>query len=255
MSRCVGGTLAVLCFLIGTASGDVIVNSTFGSNGPAYWNNPSVDGTGCFNVGCLVSGQYGTSQSLNLNGLSWATNSSSGLSDFYFQGTGSAYKMQVLSNATVNIIAFGIYDLSAPNTKIALFQGVANGPPLVQGSQFFSHVGNYGFYIDVAYSCDPGSCPPNLQETYRSQSSTNTHVFTLSSLASTQHFAVFQTATGFVVGAEDGLFWNGLNPIEGVGDFQDFAVNFVQVVPEPGTIALFSLGAVGLLAYKRRRKA
>lgn len=254
MSRCVGGTLAVLCFLTSTAFGDIIVNGTFGSSGPAYWNNPSTDGTGCYNIGCVVSGQYGTSQSLNTSSLMWATNNPSGLSDFYFQGLGAGYTMKVLMNATANIIAFGIYDLSTPNVKIPLYVGDGSGIPTQAGSQYFAHTGNYGFYADVTYSCAPGACPPNLAESYRSQSSTNTHTFTLASLATAQHFAVFQISNGYVIGVEDGLFWNGLNPIEGNGDFQDFAVQFTQGVPEPGTIALFSLGAVGLLALKRRRK-
>ncbi len=270
MYRRVGGLALFFVVTAGSAFGDYIVNGSFGNTGPAYWNNASVDGTGCFNIGCLVSGQYGTTQSLNLSGLSWATSSPGGQGDFYMMGTGVQYQATVLLDATANVIAFGIYD---PFTHIrtALYQ--ADGTSNVNSVQAlvgstFSHVGPYGFYIDVKYTC-PTGCPTDLTAsvyTYNSQNSTNTSSNTVNggpkyvvfAQQQAQHFAIFQTttptSTGYIIGAEDSLFWNGLNPIEGQGDFQDFALKLQVAVPEPGSVGLMLAGCGALLALAARRK-
>jgi len=262
----VGGIVAALCLISGLAQADVISGASFGSSGPDYWNNPSGDGTGCYNGGCLAAGQFASVNPLNSAGLLWATTNASGLGDFSFVGNGTHYTLSVLSNLTANSIVFGIYDTTT-NVKTALYQGngysgsVPQGDPntgavsLLAGSTAFSQTGNYGFYITVNYACS-GPCPPNLSNTYFSESSKNTTYQVASSAFTAQHFAAFQTSDGYVIGAADTLLWNGITESSIPGDYNDIVVKLTTVTeaPEPASLALIGVGLSALAVAMRKRR-
>ena len=239
--------IATLALMAAAASADTIVGATFSSSGDAYWNNPSQDmisSSMCGNIGCLLTGKYNTSDTVDTSMLNWSTTGGGVPSDLTFSGTSTSYSMSVLLNATANSLVFGWYDTTTGNKTVLFDSNNASATP----STLNIGAGNYGYYVTVDYH-------NGITDTYYSQTSLNTTNGVTAAQAAAQHFVVFEKNGSLYVGLEDALFWNGLNPVEGRGDYQDLVVQLGNPIatPEPATFALLGGALVVLGVLSRRR--
>jgi hypothetical protein len=238
-----------------------------GSGANAFWDNGSLDGQGC-NIGYWLASTDWNTLGASCNNASW-TGNGPGANLAFFAGTASAatpvgwsitgteahalnLRLEVAGNRTSNAFGYLIKD-AVGNTvvgPIELFSG-ASAPGAFNQTIQLAAGQHLVFYLD------PGG-------------NTSTRIFSDTSYSSTDtksgKFALFSEVpnnAALLNSGRGGLstYWVGVEDgndqtAERWGDFQDFVVQ-VSVVPEPGFVALLSLGMGGLMfaAYRRKRQA
>ena len=239
-----------------------------------YWNNLSQDGTG-FNVGYYLSdtGAFTVGGNPGLaptNYLTTVANSNAMPSDFSFLRGASTMNVTILyQNAGNNSGAFGtaigIYDVSNPANKIQIF---ASGtiPSSVGGSGVnvnTAGIGGSGLYGFYATTCQVAAVGANCY-TFYSDASLNPSVTNIGSgtvvesAGTHQHFALFTTGDPgtFYLGYEDSVqtgVFTGVLGTEKDGDYNDVIIKLTSTIPEPGTLAIVSLGLLAL-GFGAKRK-
>jgi PEP-CTERM motif len=231
------------------------------TGGTPFWNDPSDDvgvgGSHLMNVGYALTDTGGFATTPALLGLDnvsqQLTNGGLDPAAFNFVRNATAYNINLLyassgldtgaSGSGVKGTVFGYY---VGSTFTPLYTvGVTTTPG---AKQAFSPGGSgtaYGFYATVCYSTTVGDCATYTTGAGNSGSNTGG--------AAWNHFALFNlgsSAQNYVIGftGQNGMFG------ENIGDFQDVVIELSQAsVPEPGTVAVMSLGlaALGLLGRRR----
>jgi hypothetical protein len=227
--------------------------------GTPFWNNPSADagvgGSHDVNVGDLLTDSIGFAGTPSVIGSDTVTEefTAAGGTDptaFNFVSSATAYNIGLLfaesSLDTGNAAHGTVFGYYVGDTYTPLFTPTNTNSPA--GSLPFDPTtagNNYGFYATVCYSV-------NLCETYTTGSGNSGAV---NGAAGWNHFAAFELASGsYVVAFEDTTQFG----VEGLGDFNDVVVELhaPTTTPEPGSVALMSIGVVFLgLAYFRRKAA
>ncbi|HVO99121.1 MAG TPA: PEP-CTERM sorting domain-containing protein [Bryobacteraceae bacterium] len=224
------------------------------TSGVPFWNSASDDtgvgGSHSMNIGYLLTdsgGFLGTPSVLGTDTV---------VQDFIASGGADPSSFSFLRSAiTYNIsLLFGRSSLDTGNPAVGTVFGYYVGnqfTPIYDpqntnsptGTEAFNPTtaGNsYGFYATVCYGV--GAC-----ETYTTG---NGNSGNMGGAAGWNHFAVFQLASGsYVIGFEDANGYYG----ENLGDYNDVVVE-LQVVPEPGTIAITGLGLAGLALWRVRQR-
>ena len=250
----------------------------YGSSSPTpgtpYWNNASGDNPGprlgnigwCLTGGntvCNVAGDPGT---LPYYGLS----SGGAVSDMFFTSSGVPLTLSILgihtdqTSISNGLDIFGYYVLPASGspTLVPLFNTSQAGTGSTTTLDLSSGTA-YGFYLENIHG--PGG--PDESDIYfltNSGSNYNTyHGSTNPGPDSYQHFAVFQTADGYIVGDVDGYACptpaqQGQSSciVSSEFDYNDVIVGIAPAaptVPEPATLGLIGVSGL-LLAVKMRRK-
>lgn len=243
----------------------------------AFWNNNTDDGNTCRNIGCFVTKTGGFST--NATSPDWSDpvylgeDDGSSVQNFYFQGQngGTQLLLEVAGWAPNNWMGWYAINPAAPNgaihftgagfgTQFGLFfdgndlvgSTVATIPATNYGLWFLSNYSSTNFTGTNTQVNNLANALNNNSGRRFSQSSRN------SSAAGTsnQYFAVFaeslSAATSvpvtYIIGVEDKNFGNGSDK-----DYNDMIVK-LTVVPEPGFYTLLSVGFVGLMVARRRKK-
>lgn len=241
-----------------------------GSNptpGTPYWNNFSGDGPQG-NIGwCLTGGGPTCNLGTTYGTLPYYGTASGGaVSSVYFSGSGSPMTVTVAGITTNEKTAsqydtFGYYVVPASGspTLIPLFNTLT---ATVGSSATLSLAAgtNYGFYIENVQGGDTGTNYYFLMNggnytTYDGSALSSSYTDTL------QHFAVFQTTTGYLIGDVDGVACNGTTLVAGSSpceltsqfDYNDFTVTLAPSAPEPATAGLMAVSLLFLgLAIRRK---
>jgi hypothetical protein len=239
MKKLLAGLLMVL--FVASAAGADTVFGTGGAafqawvaadqNGTPYWDNNSVDSALAANVGNFVNSTGAFSATgLNLGNLpTWGigVNAATADNNFAFHTDGiqntTSMLLELAGNASSNEL--GYYLTAAPNTLISLFAGSAT----VGATALFNPGGDYGFYLRTGAG-----------DIFRTQKD-------VGGADEFQHFALFQNAAGFILGAEDIASFTASDR-----DYNDMIVKFANV-PEPGTLILIGIGLIGFGRYVRRK--
>lgn len=254
-----GGSATAFAF--GGATPTWISNATNPGPGSPFWNDASDDvGTGgshLMNVGYVLTdtgGLTGTTSVLGSDSVTTMYTGAGGADPtaFNFVRNATSYNVTLLfANSGMNTGAnpsgavgsqIGYY---VGSTMTALYNvGQTSSPTGTQTFNPGSAGTAYGFYDTVCYSASGGVCTESETYTTGNGNSGNS-----SGGAGWNHFALFQLASGsYVIGftGQNGLYG------ENLGDFQDTLIE-LQVIPEPGTIAIMGLGLAALGFLGRRR--
>lgn len=239
------GMLAAMPALADTINGGATAGwqpfpalSSINQNGSPYWDSRSMDGSNQ-NIGFFMTntGAFGSSTAGPGPMAWWGLSNGGSDPNIFFTAsspnTTAVLHLEVAGYRNKNI--FGWYDTTNPSVLYPIFPGPASpgSAPVT-----FTPSASYGFYIQV------GTNGP----VYYTQSSLNPAGDTTH-----QHFVIFSPNPGSAYPT----YWIGIedlkNPgIEGSGDYNDMVVS-LRPVPEPGTLALFGSGLIGIAGLLRRR--
>lgn len=247
----------------------------YGSSSPTpgtpYWNNASGDNPGpklgnigwCLTGGntvCNVAGNPGTLPYYGLSG-------GGSVSDMFFTSSGAPLTLSILGIHTdqtsvssgLDIFGYYVVPASGSPTLVPLFNTSQAGTGSTTTLDLSSGT-TYGFYLENIHGLG-GADESDIY--FLTNSGLNYNTYQGSSNAgpdSYQHFAVFQTSDGYIIGDVDG--YACANPaqqgqssciVPSEFDYNDVIIGIAPTVPEPATFGLIGVSGL-LLAMIVRRK-
>lgn len=237
-----------------------LVDGTSPTPGTPYWNNSSGDGPKG-NIGWCLTGGSSTCTMAGAPGTTlpyFGAAGGSSVSNMFFTSSGVPLTLTVdgihTNETTANAFdVFGYYTITGgtPGSLVPLFTTNPSGSAASAGSTATLSLTagtNYGFYIENIKGFGTAN-----ESDYIFEMSGQNQELTLGP-DNLQHFAVFQTSSGYVIGDQDGVGCTTnvacVNPL--YFDYNNFVVT-TTAVPEPGTVGLIALSLLLLGGLLRRR--
>lgn len=241
-----------------------LADGTSPTPGTPYWNNESGDGPKG-NIGWCLTGGGSTCTMIGSPGTTlpyFGSASGASVSNMFFTSSGVPLTLTLDGINTNEKVAdafdiFGYYIITGgtPGALVPLFSTQPGGSQSSVGSTAFLSLTagtNYGFYIENVKGRQTGPESDYIFE----MSGQNTEL-TLGP-DNLQHFAVFQTSSGYLIGDQDGVGCTTnvacVNPID--FDYNNLIVS-ANPIPEPATIGLIAISSLllgGLLRQKLLRR-
>ncbi len=243
-----------------------LVDGTHATPGTPYWNNASGDGFQG-NIGWCLTGGSATCTMLgspNATAAFFGTGGGGSVQSMFFTSAGAPLALTLAGIHTDETTAdyfdvFGYYLTNASGTPIGgslhpIFSTQPGGPQSSVGSTALLSLTSgttYGFYIENVKGRDKG-----MEADYFFYMDTPSNVELSLGPDNSQHFAIFQASSGYIIGDEDGVGCTN-NPacvLPTQFDFNNIIVTASTPVPEPRTAALIllSLPLAGCLLRRRR---
>lgn len=234
--------------------------------GTPYWNNSSGDGYRG-NVGWCVAGGSSVCSMPNSPGAAmpyYGTASGGSVANMYLTSAGAPLTLSVSTiitdekslGAGYDVFGYYVVPASGSPTLVPLFSTlsatVGSTAPLDLASGT-----NYGFYIENIKGGGTGS---ETDYTWYMNSGLNNVSLVsggtpLLGPDSLQHFAIFQTSNGYIIGDVDGDGCTG-NPTcvpPNQFDYNDFVINLSPATPEPATAGLMAISLLLLGGFVWRK--